>query len=310
MLPLTGRAQRPRSIPVIGALFPGPPTSAYGDSLETFRQALRGLGLVEGQSYTLEARWSDGRPEDLRALSGDLVSRKVDVILVASGIAARAVATATQDIPVVQVSGADPVGNRLVGSLARPSGNVTGLSARSEELSGKLLEILIEAVPGLARVGALLVPGAPVTAGQLRTLTEAAGRASIAVNPVGFSDSASLASAFSELERQAVDGLVVFSAALTTANGSEIIRLAGRAALPSIYPYRHFVVRGGLMSYGVDPDVFYRSAAQAVVRILRGARPADIPVEMPTRYELVVNNGTAQSLGIVFPPSCSHGPMR
>jgi putative ABC transport system substrate-binding protein len=299
--PLAARAQQ-GAIRRIGILLPGVPNNAAG-FLPTFRQALGALGHVEGRSYVLDIRAAEEQLDRLPALAAELVERKVDVIVAPSAVATLAASRATTTIPIVQAGGGDPVrSSGTADSLARPGGNVTGLTHQSEDLSGKLLELLLKMVPTVSRVGVLFVPDAPVTPLQLRQIQDAGPASRVAIVPVGVSGAAALDSAFATLARENVGGLVVLSAAAFGGSvGRRIIELAAVARLPTIYPYRISVANGGLISYGVKANESFRHAARLVDRILKGARTADLPIEQPTRFELVINLKTARALGLDIP---------
>jgi putative ABC transport system substrate-binding protein len=247
-------------------------------------------------------RWAEGFTARLRALEVDLDARDMDVLVVSSSLAANAALSATATIQIVQASGASPVRTGAAGSLARPQRNLTGFTNQSEDVSGKLLELLSLAVPGISRVGVLMDPGAPVTKPQLQQAQDAARILSLRILPVGISEPAGLESAFAEFARERVTGLVVFSAAVLVSLSRRIVELARTARLPAIYPFLNFVRHGGLMAYGVDHDEQFRRAARLVDRILQGASPRDFPVEQPTRFYFLVNLKAAKELGLEMPP--------
>jgi putative ABC transport system substrate-binding protein len=260
------------------------------------------LGYVQGRNLALEVRWAEGQTDRLDALAADLVRHQVDVLVASSALAARAAAKATKTIPIVQMSGGDPVRSGVAGSLARPEGNVTGFTHQTEVLSGKLLDFLVMAVPGLTRVGVLLTPGAPVTEPQMRTLEAAAATLKLELRPVGLTEPNAAARAFDELARENVQGLVIFSSAVIADASRAIGELCIRSKLPSISPYAYQARHGGLMAYGLDLHDLYRQTAQSVDRILKGAKPGELPIELPTRLELVINLKAAKVLGLDVPP--------
>jgi putative tryptophan/tyrosine transport system substrate-binding protein len=227
---------------------------------------------------------------------------KVDVIVAGSAVATVAAASATTSIPIVQSGGGDPVRSSLVAeSLARPHGNVTGLTNQSEDLSGKLLDLLLKMVPNASRVAVLFAPDAPVTQPQLSRIADSARPLQVTLYPIPFPRADAPDSAFDALAPENVAGLVVLSGALIGVQTKRIVAIAAKLRLPAIYPYRSFVDAGGLMSYGVNPNDPSRQAARFVDRILRGARPADLPIEQPTKFELVINLKTARALGLEVP---------
>ena len=301
--PLTSEAQQTApTIAKIGLLSVTTPV-VLASSIEAFRQALRGLGHVEG-TFVLEVRYGDGRFERLPELARELVGLKMDVILATSDVVIAAIKRETQTIPIVMVFSTDPMGTGFVASLARPGGNVTGLSNISSELSRKRLELLREAVPGLSRVAALWNPD---VRGALLDYKETEGAARLLrleLQSVEVSRAEDLDRAFSAVTKQRAQALVLPGAnPVGFINRGKIATFAQRNRLPSMYPTREYVEAGGLMSYGPSlPDLF-RRAATYVDKILKGAKPADLPVEQPTKFELVINLKTAKALGLTIPPS-------
>jgi putative ABC transport system substrate-binding protein len=302
-VPLAAATQQAPKIAKIGALFPGNP-AATAHLLEAFRQGLRELGHVEGKTFVLEPRYGEARAERVPELARELVSLKVDVIVVVSDLAIAAAKQQTRTIPIVMAVSTDPLGTGFVASLARPGGNVTGLSMMSPELSGKRLELLREAVPRLSRVAFLWNPdirGAVLDYNQ----TEATARSlSLSLQSVEVSRAEDLDRAFSAVTEQRAQALIVPGPnPVTFANRSRIASFAQRNRLPSMYGVRDFVDAGGLMSYGPSPLAMFRRAATFVDKILKGVKPADLPVEQPTRFELVINLTTAKALGLTIPQS-------
>jgi putative tryptophan/tyrosine transport system substrate-binding protein len=301
--PLASEAQQTApTIAKIGLLSVTTPV-VLASSIEAFRQALRGLGHVEG-TFVLEVRYGDGRFERLPELARELVGLKMDVILATSDVVIAAIKRETQTIPIVMVFSTDPMGTGFVASLARPGGNVTGLSNISSELSRKRLELLREAVPGLSRVAALWNPD---VRGALLDYKETEGAARLLrleLQSVEVSRAEDLDRAFSAVTQQRAQALVLPGAnPVGFINRGKISTFAQRNRLPSMYPTREYVEAGGLMSYGPSlPDLF-RRAATYVDKILKGAKPADLPVEQPTKFELVINLKTAKALGLTIPPS-------
>jgi putative ABC transport system substrate-binding protein len=293
-----GDAQAPARIARIGYLSPLAP-EADAANIEALRQGLRALGHVEGQNLAIETRYANGRAERLPELAAQLARLKVDVIVAAPTSAIRAAQQATKTIPIVMAFAADPVGERLVAGLARPGGNVTGHSAQGSETTTKRLELLKAIVPRLTHVSQLVGPG---VAQRVMTETEAAGRAlGIQVTSLTVRDSEDLDSAFSAVRRAQSGGLIV---SLTVQHlWMEIAQLALKHRLPTISGPREFVEAGGLMAYGPHyPDLFRRTAAY-VDKILRDARPADLPIEQPLKFDFVISNRTARALGVTIPPA-------
>ncbi|HSE96240.1 MAG TPA: ABC transporter substrate-binding protein [Methylomirabilota bacterium] len=298
--PLAPEAQPAGKVYRIGVLYPGsPPHSSLSGA---FYQGLRELGYIEGQNISIEERWAEGRPERLPDLAADLVRRKVDVI-VAEGLVAWAAKQATTTIPIVLSVSNDPVGAGLVASLARPGGNVTGLAFLSEELGGKWMELLKETFPGISRVAVLWHP-ASAGQGQLRTSEAAARSLGVRFQALKVERSDELDTAFAEAHKNRAGALIVSSSAFFYQNRTRLVGLAAKHRLPTMYHQKDFVVgSGGLMSYGPNLHEVFRRAATFVDKILKGAKPADLPVEQPTKFELVINLRTARALGLTIPPS-------
>jgi len=271
--------------------------------MEAFRVGLRERGYVEGQDIVLEFRGAHGRYDRLLELAVELVRRQVDVLVAPGTTTARVAKEATRTIPIIIVRASDPVASRLVGSLARPGGNITGLTEMAPELSGKRLELLKEVVPRVSRVAALWNPANPAAAHQLQE-TEAAARVlGVSIQAVEVRGPSELEQAFAAMARNRTGAFLVTPDAMLTDNTKRIVDLAAKQRLPAIYVQRDFVEVGGLMAYGPSLTDLYRRAAHYVDKILKGAKPADLPVEQPTRFELVINLKTAKYLGLTFPPS-------
>ena len=299
--PLSADAQQPAKVVRIGFLNPATP-AATAHFLEAFRQALRELGYVEGKNIILERRYAEGRVERLPDLAAELVRLKVDVILAVLNPTVQAVKQATTTIPIVMANSVDPVGAGLVASLARPGGNITGLANLGHELSGKLLELLKEAVPGVTRVAFLGDPAVPHSAPAFRETQVAARVLGVELQLVEVRGKAEFESAFSAMTRERAGALIVHTPTpLFFAHRKQIADLAVKNRLPTMYGNRDYVDAGGLMSYGVHVPDLYRRAATYIDKILKGAKPADLPVEQPTRFELVVNLKTAKALGLTIP---------
>jgi putative tryptophan/tyrosine transport system substrate-binding protein len=270
--------------------------------LEAFREGLRALGYIEGQNILIEHRSAEGRLEELPALARELANLKVDVIYAPSTNAALAAKEVTNSIPIVFVGPSDPVGSGLVTSLSRPGGNVTGMTDAGIDLTGIRLDLLKQLIPRLKRVAALGDPGSTLWEPTWREAQAAARQLQIEIVPVLIATPSQLESAFAKLDR-GVEALFVAPLPIFWVHRRRIFELASRARLPAIYEWRTFPDDGGLMSYGTDYVALNRKAARHVGRILKGAKPADLPVEQPTEYELVVNLKTAKALGITIPQS-------
>jgi ABC-type uncharacterized transport system substrate-binding protein len=302
--PLAGEAQQPTKIPRIGYL--ATTLTANPHVHEAFRQGLRDLGYVEGRNLIIEYRDAEGNLERLPALAAELATLKVDVIVaVGAPPAALAAKQATQTIPIV-FSVADALTSGLVTSLARPGGNLTGLSFLGPELIGKRLEQLKQAVPGVNRVAVLWQPGAlsERTEKDILKEVEIAARA-LAVRPqfVQVRGPADFDRAFSDMTKARADALTVWSTPMFVTERRRLVDLAAKNRLLAVYPWREFVDAGGLMAYGPNLADLLRRAATYVDKILKGAKPGDLPVEQPTKFELVINLKTARALGLTIPPS-------
>ena len=272
--------------------------------LEAFRQELSKLGWIEGKNITIEYRFAEQKPERLPELAADLVRLKVDLIVVTGTPPALAAKKATTTIPIVMVTAGDPVGAGLVASLARPGGNVTGLSSLAPELNTKRLEILKDAVPKLARVG-LLRPPVDSIAGdlQLKELRAAALALKLKLEEIETqADAKGLESAFQTAKQKQVNAIMTTASRRFFADRKRIVELAGKYRLPAIYFQKEFVDEGGLMSYGADYDDLYRKAAHYVDKILKGAKPADLPVQQATKFEFVINLKAAKQIGLTLSP--------
>jgi putative tryptophan/tyrosine transport system substrate-binding protein len=294
------QAQQPKKIPRIGYMH----SAAKPDvTVEAFRQGLRELGYVEGKNIVIEYRNAEGQLERLPLLAAELVHSKVDIIVAVAEVGARAAKNATKTIPIVMVSvGPDPVEVGLVESLGRPGGNVTGFTNLAVELTGKRLELLKEAVPELARVDALYDPAARGTVQEAKDV-ESTGRAlGLTSKSWEVRGSDAFEKVFSALRKDRPNGLYVPGGPLLNANGKLIADFALKTRMPSVYVRKESVEVGGLISYGVDPVDHYRRAASYVDKILKGTKPAELPVEQPTKFELVINLKTAKQIGLTIPP--------
>jgi putative tryptophan/tyrosine transport system substrate-binding protein len=295
--PLRARAQQAGKLPTIGFL--GSDAAGWRVWTDAFATRLRELGWIEGRTIAIEYRWDEGRPDQDAEIAAEFVRLKVDAI-VASGSAVVTVKQATATIPIVFALANDPLGGGLVASLARPGGNVTGLSVQSTDLAGKRIQLLREVVPQLRRLAVMADandPGAVTELGEV----QAAGRTlGLEVAPLEIRGAKDIAPAFKALNAQA-DALYVGGSALTASNRTRINTFTLIARLPAIFQNRDWVEIGGLMSYGPNVSELFRRAAEMVDKILRGTKPGDIPVEQPTKFEFVVNLATADALGLTFP---------
>jgi len=295
-------AQQAPKIAKIGFLATANPATA-ALNVEGFKQGMREFGYVEGKTVVLEVRYAEGRLEQLPELARELAGLKVDVIVTTNDAAIAALKRATRTIPIVMMLSTDPVGTGFVASLARPGGNVTGLSTLSPELSGKRLELLRETVPGLSRVAFLWNPDVRGNLIDYKETEAAARSLRLELQSVEVSRAEDLDSALSTVTNQRAQALVLPHGPIALANRGQIASFAQRSRLPSIYGAREYVDAGGLMSYGPSLSDMYRRAAVYVDKILKGAKPADLPVEQPTKFELVINLKTAKALGITMPQS-------
>jgi putative tryptophan/tyrosine transport system substrate-binding protein len=292
-----------KTMPLIGFLSGGSP-GPYASYVAAFHQGLRETGHVEGQNVAIEYRWAEGRSDRLPALAADLVGRKVDVIAIIGGTpAALAAKSATSTIPIVFNGVADPVGAGLVASLARPGGNLTGFSNITIELMPKLLELLSELVPQ-ARVIALLVnPNNPNAEPLLRDVEEAARAKGVKLLVLKAGTEDEIDAAFASLVQLQAGALVVDPDGFFSSRRGQLVALASRHVVPAIYAHRQFVAAGGLISYGIDDIPPAHQVGIYAGKILKGTKPADLPVEQPTKFELVVNLNTARALGLTVPQS-------
>jgi putative tryptophan/tyrosine transport system substrate-binding protein len=300
--PLAARAQQP-AMPVIGFLNSQSRQEWRGPT-EVFLQGLGDAGYVEGRNVAIEYRFAERRVDQLPALAADLVRRQVAVIVTSGGdAAARAAKAATDVIPIVFIAGGDPVTTGFVASLARPGGNATGVTLITATLEPKRLEFLREAVPSLTTVALLANPDNPRFADDIKTMQEAAQSMGVAVHVLSARNGTEVDMAFAALAQRRVDGLLVMSDPLVLSERDRLTSLAARHAVPAIYQNRELPAVGGLMSYGTGFLGVYRQIGVIAGRILKGAKPADIPVEQPIKFELVINLKTAKALGIEIPPT-------
>jgi putative tryptophan/tyrosine transport system substrate-binding protein len=302
-LPFAARAQE-KAMPVIGYLGIASP-GGYAPFVAALRQGLSENGYVEGQNLAIEYRWAEGRYDRLPELAADLVGRKVDVIVATGGDAgALAAKQASVTIPIVFISGGDPVGEGIITSLARPGGNITGVSLLTFELAPKRFELLLELVPKAKSVVLLANPTNSSWAHSKRVIddVEQAARAKrLTLHILKASTESEIDAAFATLGRLHAGGLVVGSDAFFNSRRQQIVALASRYAVPAIYEWREFATAGGLMSYGTNLTGAYRLTGTYCGKILKGAKPADLPVQQPTEFELVINLKTAATLGLSVP---------
>jgi ABC-type uncharacterized transport system substrate-binding protein len=298
--PVAARAQQPGKLPTIGFLGASTP-SAWSHWSSAFVQRLRELGWIEGRTVSIEYRWAEGRGERYSEIAAEFVRLKVDVILTVGG-AVPATKQATSAIPIVFAIAVDPVGTGLVPSLARPGGNVTGLSMQATDLAGKRLEYLREVLPGFRRLAIMANVGYPASVVEIAEVQAAAGKTDLEVGILEIRTAEDIPRAFATLTGT-TQALYVCGDALVTAHRAGISTLALAGRLPTIYPDRAFVETGGLMAYGANNADLFRRAASYVDKILRGAKPGDLPVEQPTKFEFAINLKTAKALGLEIPPS-------
>jgi putative tryptophan/tyrosine transport system substrate-binding protein len=301
---LAARAQQP-SLPVIGFLNGQSPTQ-YAYYVDVFRQALNAVGFIEGRSVAIEYRWAQGQYEKLPALAADLVRRQVTVIA-ATGTTAAVLAAkaATTTIPIIFTTGADPVKAGLVPNLNRPRGNITGISFLVNETGSKQLELLCEMVRGVTSVGLLVNPLNPNTDAAIADVLKAARVLGRQVQVVNASSEGEIDAAFATFVQQRVNAIIEEADGFFVAQHSQVIALAARYALPVIYSLREAATAGDLMSYGASQVDAYRQAGAYTARVLKGGKPADLPVMLPTKFEFVINMKTAKMLGIEVPPGLS-----
>jgi putative tryptophan/tyrosine transport system substrate-binding protein len=297
--PLVARAQQPGKLPTIG--FIGANATVWSPWTAVFVERLRALGWIEGHTIAIDYRWAEGRPERVAEIAAEFVRLKVDVI-VTNGTAAATVKQATSVIPIVFPMGIDPVGSDLIGSLAQPGGNVTGVTTQQSDLAGKRLELLREVLPRLRRLGIMGNVGNTASVLEMREVESAARTLGLEVAPLEIRRAEDIAPAFESLQAQA-DALYIVGDSLVQANRTRIITFSLSTRLPTIVGIREFVQAGALMSYGPNFSDQFRRAAELVDKILRGTKPGDIPVEQPTKFELVINLTTAKAIGLTIPPT-------
>jgi putative tryptophan/tyrosine transport system substrate-binding protein len=304
--PLAAEAQehKPGKVPRVGLLTDESMSLAWAAlPVEAFSKGLRDLGWVEGQNLTFERRYAEGKYEALPGLAAELVRLRVDVIVPFGTLATRAAKNATETIPIVFARVGDPVGSGLVHSLARPGGNLTGVSVLSVELGAKRLELLREALPGVTRVGVLWDPSFSPDAAELRQIEGAARSFGVRLQPVAVQGPEEFEGALLAMKRQRAGDVYVMGGLVFAEHRNRLAALAAKIRLPIMVWRRELVEAGGLLSYGPNFRDTYRRAAGYVDKVLKGAKPADLPVEQPTQLELVINLKTAKALGLTIPPS-------
>jgi|SRR6516162_9695559 len=303
IVPLVAPAQPAGKLPQIGVLEPGLPPWDPGRGGARFRQGLRDLGYIEGQTITLEVRWAENHPERYPALVADLVRLPVDILVAGDTAAAVAAQHATRTMPIVAIS-FDAVRDGLVTSLARPGGNVTGVSlVFGDELAGKWVALLKEALPQVSRVAVLWDPTRPMITATMQEVERVAQGVGLRLQRVAARQADEFDAAFAAMVHEGSEALIVLRSATFSRARHQLVALVATHRLPAIYEDRRYVEAGGLMSYGSNPDVVFYRAGYYVDRILKGAKPADLPVEQPVKCELVINLTTAQALGLTISPS-------
>jgi len=302
LAPFSAIAQQPAKVPRVGYLFSFVPSQ--GEHLwEACRQGLRELGYVEGRNIVLEPRWTDGHNERMPELVADLLRLKVDVIVAAATPASLAAKAATSTIPIVIVAVSDPTRVGLAASLARPGGNVTGLSLLTPELSGKRLQMLLDMLRKASRVAVLINPDNRSNEVFREETLNAARELRVQIRPLNARNPGEIEQAFQTASKEKVDALIVFDDPVLWSHRGQIVALAAKFRLAAMYGYSDFVSEGGLISYGPNRPDLYRRTAVYVDKILKGTKPGDLPIERPTKFELMVNFKTAKTLGLTIPQS-------
>ena len=300
-IPIAG-AQQAARVPRIGFLS-AVPMSNMSARVEALRQGLRELGYVEGQNIVIEYRFAEGKVDEVSHNAAELVRLKVDAIITAGAVDTRVAKKATSTIPIVMAFDSDPVGSGFVASLARPGGNITGLSSITPEITGKQLELLKNIVPRLSRVAVFWTSIETSNSQALKEMERAAPALGLSLQYIEVQSSDELETAFKAATREGSQALIVLRNPAFGPNRTQLVALAARSRLPVMFPRRDYVESGGLMSYATsDTDLFHRAAIY-VNKILKGARPADLPVEQPKKFELVVNLKTAKEIGLTMPPN-------
>ena len=299
---VSAHAQQPTKIPRIGLLFTATPSAAAA-RIEAFRQGLRELGYVEGKNILIEQRYAEGQLNHMNELAAELVRLKVDVIVTIGPAATRPAKEATHAIPIVMGVDDDPVGNGFVASLARPGGNITGLASLAPEIGGKQLELLKEIVPRLSRVAVLGTSTQPGNAQSLREAEVAAQALAVKLQYLDVLSAKDIEPVFRTASNGRAEAVLVLRASIFFSHRKQIVDLAAKRQLPAMYYTTEYVEEGGLMTYGVSITDLFRRAATYVDKILKGAKPAELPIEQPTKFELVINLKTAKRIGLTISPN-------
>jgi putative ABC transport system substrate-binding protein len=302
--PVAARAQQRERLQRIGVLIAIAESDPEAQArVRAFGQALQELGWINGHNMHIEYRYAAGDPERARTYAAEFVSQGADAIVANSSLILSAVQRATQTIPVVFVQVADPVGGGFVESLARPGGHVTGFTSFEYSIGAKWLELLKEIAPNVRRVAVVRDPTFAAAAAQFGAIQTVAPTFRVQISPVGVRDAAEIERVINAITREPLVGMVVLPSPRSSIHRSLLVKLAAKHRLPTVYPYRYFAMGHGLISYGIDNIDLYRRAAGYVDRILKGEKPADLPVQAPTKYELVINLKTAKALGLTVPPT-------
>jgi putative ABC transport system substrate-binding protein len=300
--PLAAHAQQASRMRRIGVLVNLGKDDPLGQARQkAFVQGLQALGWTEGRDVQIDTRWGGGDADQFRKYASELVALQLDVLFATSGATMPALMQATRTVPIVFVQVPDPVGSGFVASLARPGGNATGFTQFDFSLSGKWLEVLKEIAPGVTRVAVLRDPADPAGTGQFGAIQIAAPPLGMEVRPIDVREPIEIENGIAALAKMPNGGLIITGSAPSAVHRDLIIKLAAQHRLPAVYPYRFYATDGGLVSYGPNTIEPYRQAASYVDRILKGAKPADLPVQAPTKYELVINRKTAKSLDVALP---------
>ena len=299
---LLAEAQEPKKVPRIGVIFPAV-SSVSAPFMAVFREGFHDLGYTEGKNIVIEERYADGKEDRLPALAAELVQLKVDIIMVGGGNATLAAKNATKTVPIVMGTASDPVGTGLVASLARPGGNITGSTLINPDLSGKRLELLKETIPKLKHVAVLIHRDNPAATLMLKETETAAQSLGLQLQILEVHGSNELENAFGVAKKGRAEAMNVLSSAFLQIERKKIVELASMGQLTAMYVDRQFVESGGLMSYGANIADQFRRAATYVDKILKGAKPADLPVEQPTKFELIINLKAAKQIGLKIPPN-------
>ena len=301
-LSFSAQAQQPTKIPRIGFLS-ATSLSIISARIEALRQGLREVGYVEGKNIVIEWRSAEGKLDRVPALAAELVRLKVDVIVTGGATDTRAAKEATNTIPIVMAQDSDPVESGFVASLARPGGNITGLSTLAPEVSGKRLELLKEIIPKLSRVAVLGISTRPGNAQSLKEVELAAGAFKVQVQYLDVLDIKDIETAFRAATKGRAEAVLVLQSPFINSQRAHVVELAVRSRLPAIYPQTEYTEAGGLMYYGANTPDLFRRAATYVDKILKGAKPADLPVEQPKKFEFVINLKAAKQIGLTIPPN-------